>query len=231
MLTTKQKEQVLKQLEQHNHSRYLADIDLAMGPKLEGFIVEADVLRPDLMTSRYLASWLFFNNGEYQDKSVIDMGCGSGIQGIVAVLYGAKDVVATDISSAAVANCTENVANYDLAEQITIRNGDLFEMVDDKADLIIFNHPFFPEEPIEDVTVSRSMLGGIELIHRFLDDAHGYLKAEGRIVMPYFHLAGTENNPALQGPKHGYNVVERFSLKSKFGLQQGDVSIYELKEE
>ena len=113
-LTEKQQRQLEKQLESHRHERYEVDIDLAEGHKLEGFVVHPNVLRPEKMTALYFARWLFYNNGLYLDKNVLDMGSGSGIQGVVMGLYGAKQIIFTDLSLAAVENSKKNIENISL---------------------------------------------------------------------------------------------------------------------
>lgn len=100
--------------------------------------------------------------------------------------------------------------------------------MDDEARVLIFNHPFFPEDPYKEISVSKSMLGREDLIHRFFNTAPRYLRKNGCIIMSYFHLAGDSNNPSIKGPKHGFKVYERFKLNVSDGLQQGSFSIYEL---
>jgi hypothetical protein len=73
------------------------------------------------------------------------------------------------------------------------------------------------------------MLGGGKLIHRFLNDAKEYLHPEAIIIMPYFHIAGPINDPAIQAPSHGYSVFEVFRTNLEVGLQKGEMSIYILK--
>ncbi len=228
-LNRKQEKQIRLQLKNHEHDQYEVDIELAPAHFLKGFSVNKGVFRPDVTVSVYLTRWLFFNNGEYRDKQVIDCGCGSGIQGITAAKYGAAHVTAVDISEVAIDNTLENIRKQGLEQKMTVNQSDLFEKAEGLYDYIIFNHPFFPGEPIDEKPVSRAMLGGKELIHRFLKEAHSYLENEGCIIMPYFHLAGDANNPAVQGPKHGYDSMERFSIITGEGLQQGRFSVYELR--
>ena len=227
-LTEKQQRQLEKQLESHRHERYEVDIDLAEGHKLEGFVVHPNVLRPEKMTALYFARWLFYNNGLYLDKNVLDMGSGSGIQGVVMGLYGAKQIIFTDLSLAAVENSKKNIEKYNLGDKSIILQGDLFEKVEGRHDLIVFNHPFFSDHTIEQLLVSTSMLDKGKLIHRFFEDAKQYLTSEGVIVMPYFHVAGPINDPMIQAPQHGYEISERMAIEIKSGLQKGKVSVYEI---
>lgn len=227
VLTDEQKTQVQRQLSAHTHETYRTDIILNDAVVLPSFTVCKDVLRPDTMTSLHLARLLISQNDLFYGKRCIDMGCGSGIQGIVLARSRAAHVTFSDISPAAVANTQENVRAYALANT-TIVQGDLFKNAPDKADVIIFNHPFFADEPIDGVPVSNAMLDSGNLLQRFLSDAKQYLNVGGTIIMPYFDLAGPVNHPKVQGVSHGYNVKELLGQEATTGLQTGRISIYEL---
>ncbi len=228
-LTKKQKEQVEKQLKEHQHSDYKINIELTEGQILKGFSVHSKVLRPEIMNAMHLARWLFFNNGLYVNKIVIDMGSGTGIQGVVAGLYGAKQVIFSDLSYAAVQNTKENVKIFKLGNKSEVYEGDLFQKIKTKADIIIFNHPFFSTQTMEEDIITKSVNNNGSLIHRFLEDSKKFLTKGGLIVMPYFHLAGEINDPAVQAPKHGYTVKEISRGNLNTGLQKGETSIYILK--
>ena len=226
-LNAEQRAQVELQAKAHMHSRYQVNIELAPGVILNDFIVRPKVLRPEVMSSLQLAQWLYFNNGLYLDKTVIDMGCGSGIQGVVAGLYGARQIIFSDISQRAKDNTEENVCQYGLKVRSKIVQGDLFENVSEKAHLIIFNHMFFSDSSLEEqISLPSFSLSCGELIHRFLEDAKNFLLPEGKIIMPYFHLAGPINDPGVQAPRHGYSVDRRWHMQVTTGLQKGWHSIY-----
>ncbi len=227
--TSEQKEKLKVIIEGHKHENYSVDVFLTEDHVLKNFIVNSNVLRPEKMTALYLARWLFYNNGLYLDKRAIDMGSGSGVQGIVMGLFGAKEVVLSDLSPAAFENSKLNVENYSLGDKLTVFQGDLFEKIEGKHDLIVFNHPFFSDHTMEQLLISGSILDRGKLIHRFLEDAKSYLSEDGVIVMPYFHVAGPINDPYVQAQEHGYDVFERMSVDLKSGLQIGRASIYELR--
>ncbi len=199
---------------------------------LKNFQEYPGVLSPNLITARFLANYLFSNNALYLNKIVIDMGCGSGIQGITAVLNGAKKVIFSDISELAVRNTIANIKQYGLSQKTKVFHGNLFEKIKTKVDVIIFNHPFFEDKLIEG-TISKSLAdskGG--LINIFLEDAKKYLRKNGRIIMPYDSCAGKKNCPKVQGEKHGYEVNLRFKHKVDSIVKKGAFSynlIYELK--
>jgi release factor glutamine methyltransferase len=229
-LTPKQKKQVALQLKAHGHSEYKTDIIIAGGLILDNFRVIPNVLRPELMSAMQLAQWLCLNNGLYKGKSVIDIGSGTGIQGIVMALCGAKKVMCSDISKDAIENTRLNVKNYKLTNTVKVIESDLFSNItNQKFDVIVFNHPFFSDGSMrEQLNADFAMLERGSLIHRFFEDVKEFLKKDTVIVMPYFHVAGPVNDPAIQAPKHGYEVKEKYSMKVTTGLQKGLVSIYEI---
>ena len=227
-LTKEQILQVNKQIKAHKHKNYATNIVLTEGIIIKKFKVFEKVLRPEKMNAIFLARWLYFNNGIYKNKVVIDMGCGSGVQGIVCALFGAKNVIFSDIDNSSYKNTLENVNLFGLKNKCEVLEGDLFEKIKEKADIIVFNHPFFHDDSFER-HIKQGFLGRGKLIHRFLNDAKSFLKEGGIIIMPYFHLAGEINDPAVQGPKHGYSIKEKFNFNTKTILQRGANSVYILK--
>ncbi|MDO8524461.1 MAG: methyltransferase [bacterium] len=219
--------QLYKQTKHHQHEKYKANIILSQGHVLKDFKVGKGVLRPEKMTSIWLARYLFFNNRVFADKVVLDLGCGTGIQGVVMALYGAKKVLFSDKSEVGFKNTKENVKKFGVLGISEFFCGDLLEKISKDSDvgLIVFNHPFFSDP---DENAPESMLGPGELVHRFFEEAKERFPSTP-IVMPYYHKAGPINDPAEQAPKHGYNVTERLRLDVRTGLQRGPVSIYEIR--
>lgn len=74
---------------------------------------------------------------------VIDMGCGTGILGIAALLLGADSLVAIDISSECVTNTLHNLQlnGFALSERIRVQHGDAAQLsaYPSKADLLFAN--------------------------------------------------------------------------------------------
>lgn len=74
---------------------------------------------------------------------VIDMGCGTGILGIAALLLGADALVAIDISSECVTNTLHNLQlnGFALSERISVLHGDAAQLsaYPSKADLLFAN--------------------------------------------------------------------------------------------
>jgi len=235
-LTKKQQEQVAMQLKRHYRDTIKTKIDLAKGISLN-IIVQKGVFGSDIMSSGiYLARFLYQHKTIYTGKNCLDMGCGPGTQGLIMALYGAKQVDLSDISQIALDNTQENIEFHKLSKKCMVYVSDLFANLAKrkKYDIIVFNHPFFPEEAenfgenvINDVMLRKSMLGGTELVKRFFKEVRKYLRNKSSlIIMPYFHFAGDENDPANHVERYGLNILDDQRIKSRQGLQLGDFSIY-----
>jgi release factor glutamine methyltransferase len=113
---------------------------------------------------------------------VLDMGCGSGIQAIIASRK-AKKVLAADINPMAIETARRN-AETNNAENIEYRISDLFENIkeNERFDQIIFNPPYVPSD--ENDMEAKAWAGGImgrEIIDRFIENAPMHLTEKGRI--------------------------------------------------
>ena len=74
------------------------------------------------------------------EKSVLDLGCGSGILSVAALLLGAKRAVGVDIDALAVKTARENGAkNGFFPPKYTVFEGDLTDKVSGKFDVIVAN--------------------------------------------------------------------------------------------
>ncbi|MBQ3864669.1 MAG: 50S ribosomal protein L11 methyltransferase [Clostridia bacterium] len=70
---------------------------------------------------------------------VIDVGCGSGILSIAALMCGAKDALAIDIDPVATRVARENAKINGYADRIEVREGNLVEEDVEKCDLMVAN--------------------------------------------------------------------------------------------
>ena len=73
------------------------------------------------------------------DKSVLDIGTGSGILGIVAAKLGAQQVVAVDIDPNAVTVAKENAVSNDVSEVMVVKEGDLLDQVTGRSEVVVAN--------------------------------------------------------------------------------------------
>jgi release factor glutamine methyltransferase len=115
------------------------------------------------------------------DDKVLDMGTGSGIQALTALEI-SKDVTASDINP----KCLKNL-------KLKTIQSDLFQNIQEKFDLIIFNPPYLPKDPNEPEESALATTGGQkghEIIKSFLQQAKSYLTEKGRILLLYSSLSG-----------------------------------------
>ncbi len=115
---------------------------------------------------------------------VLDMGTGSGVQALAA-LENTKDVLAVDVNPEAVALVKEKSVNA--------IQSDLFAKVDGQFDWIVFNPPYLPadeREPEDSRLATTGGEKGDEVLRRFLHEAKGYLKSDGKILVLVSSLTG-----------------------------------------
>ncbi|MHC1683484.1 MAG: 50S ribosomal protein L11 methyltransferase [Clostridiaceae bacterium] len=74
-----------------------------------------------------------------ENTRVFDIGTGSGILAIAAAKLGVKEVIGGDLDPVAVTAAKENVAQNHLSDNIKIFKGDLMEVVEGKADVVVAN--------------------------------------------------------------------------------------------
>lgn len=125
-----------------------------------------------------LLEWL--KKQELKEEKLLDMGTGTGILALEAAERGAT-VTAADIDPEAV-ETVKDAAEEQGLEVETVET-DLFEKIESRFDLIVFNPPYLPGKEIdEEDRTWRGGEEGIELTERFLREAENYLEKNGRIV-------------------------------------------------
>lgn len=124
--------------------------------------------------------------------SVIDMGCGSGILGIYAMMRGAKECVSIDIDDWCIENAEENARQNNVALKVLQGDANILQKIP-RADIFLAN--INRNIILQDLEryVSRMHPSGIMLLSGFLDEdlpqimdavsAHG-LTHSGHIEMP-----------------------------------------------
>ena len=72
-------------------------------------------------------------------KTIIDIGCGSGILGIIAAKLGVEKGILIDLDQSACKIAKENVITNKTEDKLTVIHGDLLENISEVGDLVISN--------------------------------------------------------------------------------------------
>lgn len=150
-------------------------------------------------------SFLLAENVEVAEgSSVLDLGTGSGIQGISAAEKGAARVVCTDVDENALKNAEENAKKAGFAERFEFRQGSLFDCVKrgEKFDVIVFNPPYMPSGKKRFVDLDGGKKGR-EVLDRFLAEFPRHLKENGECFFVQSSLNG-EKETAIALKSQGF---------------------------
>ena len=100
---------------------------------------------------------------------VLDVGTGTGILAIAAVLLGADEALGIDIDTDAVRVAEENIEHNGLSDRIAVQYGDLTEGVSYEADIITANLMADLVIRLSPATAGHIALGGIYITSGILD--------------------------------------------------------------
>lgn len=168
------------------------------------------VVLPDVFPShRFRSTALLIESlKDYaSEKTVIDMGCGSGIVGLCAMSFGAKRAILADVSKPAVHNACLNrsILGYS-ADAVEVYESDCFESVPVvEADIIVFNPPFHSavapatSHPLEKALYDPSF----RTLSHFLTNARRYGRPQSRILIAFSNKGDIEGIERLFDD-HGY---------------------------
>ena len=142
-----------------------------------------------------------------KDKTVIDIGTGTGILAVFAAQMGAKSVVASDININAV-ECAKNNINISGFNNIEVIHSDLFSNIVNKYDVIIFNAPWVMGSP-KNLYELAIYDDNYALINRFIEQAPDYLDKNGVILLQYSDISQKNGGGSLDNL---YNALEKSGL-------------------
>lgn len=157
--------------------------------------VNPDVLIPRPDTEVIIEETLAVLQQESFDQPrILDVGTGSGA---IALALAAEipdaQITATDISAKALVVAQKNARTLGLEHRLTLLQGDLFEPVDGKFDLIVSNPPYIGaaeyetlEAGVKNFEPQEALLSGqtgLEFYEKLIYQAHGYLEENGWILL------------------------------------------------
>jgi hypothetical protein len=152
------------------------------------FFVDKDVRKPGMWSLMSgLQGARYVSNIEAEEPlSVWDIGCGSGVIGILMdKLSNGKisNILFSDIEESAIECTKRNVSNLGLAHKARYKKANLFHAAEpnEKFHMIALNPPFAPMAGITNVGVSIDSGGdtGRDLAVRFCQDVYDYLHVGG----------------------------------------------------
>ncbi len=126
-----------------------------------------------------------------KDKTILEIGTGSGLVSLCCLTAGAERVVATDVNPSAVLNARYNAERLGVADRLDVRlvpldNAGAFSVIDDYEtfDLIISNPPWEDATPraIDQYALYDP---GFALLRSMLKDLRKHLKPNGRALLAY----------------------------------------------
>jgi release factor glutamine methyltransferase len=116
----------------------------------------------------------------------LDMGTGTGIQGIIAAKKGCE-VTFSDVSIHAIRCARHNAEQNSVEGNFVV--SDLFEDIRGRFDTIIFNPPYLESARLGAETKDYLKIAtdggesGRDLIDRFIKDSFSHLSESGRVIM------------------------------------------------
>lgn len=105
--------------------------------QLEGFIDAKADLEQYVTHPKIAVDWLSNHKEDFVGKHVLDLGCGTGMLGILAGLLGASKVTFLDIDKDALEVCKRNLKEVDFSYEIVHR-----PLMSIDADVVVMNPPF-----------------------------------------------------------------------------------------
>jgi len=118
---------------------------------------------------------------QFPANRVLDLCCGSGIQGLVASRY-AKEVIGVDLNPRAIRFARFN-AQLNGVRNISFVQGNLYEPVKDQSfDTILANPPFVPS-PKRQIRFRDGGATGEEILEQIIKDSADHLTQEGKLFI------------------------------------------------
>lgn len=143
-------------------------------------VVLPDVFHPGLfLSTKILARYL--NSLELTNKTVLELGCGSGFLSAFVATKGAV-AAASDINPAAVENAKANASLNEVSVE-TIES-DLFKNLQGRQfDVLVINPPYYPQAPSNVAEHAWFCGPEFEYFQRLFAELPGHIAASGQALM------------------------------------------------
>ncbi len=133
------------------------------------------------ISSRVASEILFIATYIYNDiidKTVVDLGCGTGRLAIGAALLGAREIYGVDLDKVAVSVAQKNAKTMDVKEKINWIKGDI-DVIQETFDTVLENPPFGVQRTKADrkfIKKSLELGGRIYSLHKGGDSNREFIK-------------------------------------------------------
>lgn len=148
---------------------------------------------------------------------ILDIGTGGGpIALALAKEMPRAEIVATDISAAALAVAKKNARNLGMDSLITFHQGNLFEPLDDLFDIIVSNPPYIADEEYEKLPAGvknyeppEALLAGADgtdFYKKIINQAPDYLKSNGWLFLEIGATQGSDVGKIIEAAGYYDNI-------------------------
>jgi methylase of polypeptide subunit release factors len=225
-LMVAREEQIRRQIEYHRVAPPHETVKMRDGPV--ELSVHQTVMRP--LSSRLLADYALGRPELFRGRTVADIGCGTGLQGIVAAQLGASEILFTDINPNAVANARDNAQALNV-ENASFLMSDYWESIPDgrEFDTIMFTPPYFDGCPDCSMSVEGGMLSPDDDIYRFYNTSMGHLNKGGVILTMHWRFASDKKDPRNISLPEGLSLTKSVQIYDDSTIQAGWFDIFEIK--
>lgn len=153
------------------------------------------------------SGWLPFRPGQ----RFLEMGCGTGVISVIAALSGCSEVVAADISLAAVENTRRNARRHGVADRLRVLHSDMFDAFSphESFDMIFWNSNFVqpPDGFRNDTDLHHALFDPHYQAHRkYARQAPQHLSADGRLLLGFSDLGNRALLADISG-ENGLTIV------------------------
>ena len=173
---------------------------------------------PKVFSPKYFNDTLLFakNLPQLRGKSVLEIGSGSGVLSLFSIWKGAKNVMAIDINPEAVKNTKLNIERHGLYGRINSKKSNLFDSINSKFDVILWNYPF--------VHVSKKRLSlkeravfdhNYNSLKKFASSAKNFLNKEGFFLVGFSSTMGDVKELRKIMNQNGFNQSLLFKEKPR----------------
>lgn len=215
-------EKYLKSIEKIEKKKYYVKV---LGKK---FVVYPSVFSPKYFRdSEFYVKELPVKKGE----EMLEIGPGTGIVSIFAILKGASKVTAIDINPEAIKNTKENAKLHGVSDKIKVLKGDVFSpLKNEKFDVIFWNTPWGQVKKTNLSMIEKGLWDTeYEATGRFIKAAKNHLKPNGRLLIGFSSTIGDLNLLKTFLKEAGYKVRLVKKLKSVAVKYETNFEIFEAK--